>query len=78
MLPILFNRASFELLEAENQEKKFKKNCLGKKRCLLKMPFLLTLTLEKSKFIPSSEAFFRQDSGCAILFEMSELKHVQK
>ena len=78
MLPILFNLASFELLEAEDQGEKFKKNCLGKKLFLLKMPFLLTLTLEKSKFIPSCEAFFRQDSGCAILFEMSELKHVQK
>jgi len=78
MLPILFNLASFELLEAENQEKKFKKNCLEKKICLLKMPFLLTLTLEKSKFIPSCEAFFHQDSACAIVFEMSKLKHVQK
>ena len=37
------------------------------------MPFPLTLTLEHSKFIPSSEAFFHQDSACAILFEMTNL-----
>ena len=42
------------------------------------MPFPLTLTLEKSKFIPSCEAIFRQDFACAILFEITKLKIVQK
>ena len=42
------------------------------------MPFPLTFTLEKSKFIPSCEAFFRQDSACSILFEITKLKVVQK
>ena len=42
------------------------------------MPFPLTLTLEKSKVIPSCEAFFCQDSACGIFFETTKLKVVQK
>ena len=77
MLPILFNLCGVELLEAEIQEKKLKKLSLENLLFCVKCPFLLTLTLEKTKFIPSCAAIFRWYSACAILFENTKLKDVK-
>ena len=65
------------MLAAENQNRKKKKNTLKKYLFCVKCFFLLTLTLEKTKFIPSCEAFFLDDSACAILFETQKRKVVK-